>query len=97
MATMGLHGVNYNTYMHMADEAGKEAERIKKQLASDPYDTELEARYREMISLQQEHILAAEQEKEAIRDLVEEGIEVELDALQELIDKKNEELESAKD
>ena len=96
-ATMGLHGVNYNTYMHMADDARKEAERLKKELAKDPYDTELEARYREMIALQQEHILAAEGEKEAIRDLVEEGIETQLDSLQELIDKKNELLDSERD
>lgn len=97
MATIGLHGVNYNTYMHQADLAREEAERIKKELAKDPYDTDLEARYREMIALQQEHILAAEGEKEAIRDLVEEGIDKQLDSLQELIDKKDELLESERD
>ena len=42
-------------------------------------------------------ILAAEDEKNAIRDMVEEGINLELDALQELIDKKNEELESVRE
>ena len=97
MATMGLHGVNYNTYMYQADLAAKEAAKLKKELAKDPYDTELESRYREMIALQQEHILAAEGEKEAIRDMVEEGINLELESLQELIDKKNEALESEKD
>ena len=97
MATMGQHGVAYNTYMYQADLAAKEAERLRKELEKDPYDTELEARYREMISLQQEHILAAEDEKEAIRDMVEEGINLELEALQELIDKKNEQLQSEKD
>ena len=97
MAVMGQHGVAYNTYMHQADLAAAEAERIKAELAKDPYDTELEERYREMIALQQEHILAAEGEKEAIRDMVEEGIELELDALQERIDKYNEALDSQKD
>lgn len=97
MATMGLHGQNYNTYMYQADQARAEAERLKKELAKDPYDTELEERYREMISLQQEHIKAANDEKEAIRDMVEEGIEKELDALQERIDKYNEALDSQKD
>ena len=96
-ATMGLHGQNYNTYMYQADLAAKEAERLKKQMSTDGYDTELEERYREMISLQQEYILNAEDEKNAIRDLVSDGIELELDALQELIDKKNEELESERD
>ena len=96
-ATMGLHGVAYNTYMYQADQAAIEAERLKKELAKDPYDTELEECYREMISLQQEYILAAEDEKDAIRDLVKEGIDLELDALQERIDKYNESIESAKD
>ena len=97
MATMGQHGVAYNVNMSQADKYAKEAERLRKQLQKDPYDTELEERYREMISLQREHILAAEDEKNAIRDLVEEGIELELDALQERIDKYNESVESAKD
>lgn len=96
-ATIGLHGQNYNTYMYQADLAAKEAARLKAELANDTYDTELESRYREMISLQQEHILAAEGEKEAIRDMVSEGIEFELDALQERIDKYNEALDSQKD
>lgn len=96
-ATMGLHGQNYNTYMYQADLVAKEAERLEKQMSADGYDTELEERYREMISLQQEYILNAEDEKNAIRDLVSDGIELELDALQELIDKKNEELESERD
>ena len=103
MATMGLHGQNYNTYMYQAEQARIEAERIKAEMESglyggtDKYDTELEERYREMISLQQEHILAAQGEKEAIRDMVEEGIQLELDALQERIDKYNEALDSQKD
>ena len=96
-ATVGLHGQNYNTYMYQADQAAKEAEKLKAQLAKDPYDTELEERYREMISLQQEYILAAQDEKEAIKDLVEEGIDKELDSLSELIDKKKEALQSEKD
>lgn len=96
LATMGLHGVAYNINMAQADKYAAEAEKIKKQLRADPYDTELEERYREMISLQQEHILAAENEKNAIRDMVEEGIELELNALQERIDKYNETLDSQK-
>lgn len=103
MATMGLHGQNYNVYMHQADQAKAEAERLKAEMESglyggtDKYDTELEERYREMIALQQEYILSAEGEKEAIKSLVEEGIELELDALQERIDKYNEAIDSQKD
>lgn len=96
-ATMGLHGVAYNTYMAQADQAAAEAARLKKELEADPFDTELEERYREMVAIQQEYILSAEDEKDAIRDLVEEGINLEIEALEERIDKYNEALESQKD
>ena len=42
-------------------------------------------------------ILAAEYEKQAIKDLVADGIEKELDALQDLIDKYTEAMDTAKD
>jgi hypothetical protein len=96
-ATMGLHGVAYNTAMHQADLVAKEIAKLEKELAKDPFDTELEERYREMIALQQEYILSAEDSKNAIRDLVEEGIQLELDALDERIEKYEEALDSQKD
>ena len=97
LATMALHAQNYNSHMYTADEYGAEVSRLNKQIASDPYDQELINRRNEVLELQRESILAAEQEKEAIRDMVEEGINIQLDSLQELIDKKNEALESEKD
>lgn len=97
MATMGLHGQNYNTYMYAADEYAKQVAELDKQIQKDPYDQELINRRRELIGLQRDSILAAEDEKQAIKDLVSEGIEKELDALQERIDLHNEELDSMKD
>lgn len=97
MATVGLRGLNYNTYMAQADQYAEEAAKIKEALESDPYDTELISRYKELIELQQEAISSAEDEKQAIIDLVEEGIEAELSALQDVIDKYNDALDSAKD
>ena len=97
IATMGLHGQNYNTYMYAADEYAKEIAKLNGQIADNPYDKELINRRQELIELQRESILAAEDEKQAIVDLVEEGINLELDALQERIDKHNEELDSMKD
>lgn len=96
LATMGLRAQNYNTHMYKADYYGEEVAKIDSQLAKG-YDENLEERRRELIELQRESILAAEDEKNAIRDLVEESIELELDALQDLIDKKNEALESERD
>ena len=97
MATMGLYGVNYNTYMAQADQYAEEIKKLNKEIADDPYDTDLIARREELLQLQQEAILAAEDEKQAIVDLVEEGIEIELDALKELIDAYTDSLDSAKD
>lgn len=96
-ATMGLHGVNYNTYMAQADDYRKEMEKIQKELAEDPHNQTLIDRKRELLDLQREAIQSAEDEKEAIKDLVEEGIEKQLDSLQELIDKYNDALDSQKD
>lgn len=97
MSTMGLHGVNYNVYMAQADKYAQEIQKINQELANDPYDQELVNRRQELLELQQDMITAAEDEKEAIRDMVEEGINLELDALQELIDKYTEALQSQKD
>lgn len=96
-ATMGLHALNYNTSMYQVDDYGKEIAKLDKQIKSDPYDQELINRRRELVELQREMILEAENSKNAIKDLVEDGINLELGALSELIDKKNEELEAEKD
>ena len=97
MATMGLHGQNYNTYMAQADMYAAEILEIDKELANDPYNTELIERREELLGLQQDSILAAEGEKQAIVALVEEGIALELESLQNLIDTYTDALDSAKD
>ena len=97
LATMGLHAQNYNTHMYQSDNYGEEISKLDSQIAQDPYNDILVQKRRELIELQRESILAAEGEKQAIKDLVEEGFNAELDSLQEIIDKKNEALESEKD
>lgn len=97
MATMGVHGVNYNVHMYQADMYGEEVKNVDKLLEDDPYDQELIERRRELLELQQESIMAAEEEKNAIRDMVEEGINLELESLEELIDKYLEALDAEKD
>lgn len=96
-ATTGLHAMNYNVYMSQADKYAEEIVKLNKEIAEDPYNTKLLARREELLDLQHDSILAAEDEKQAIVDLVEEGIDLELDALQELIDKYTDALDSAKD
>ena len=97
MATAGLHGMNYNVYMEQVRKYAAEIENLNKVISEDPYDQELINRRYELIELQQESILAAEAEKQAIIDLVDEGIQAELDALKELIDTYNESLNSQKE
>lgn len=96
-ATMGLHGLNYNTYMEQSMAYAREIQEIDKALAKNPADTKLLERRQELLETQREMITAAEQEKQAIKDMVADGIEYELDALQELIDKYQEILDSQKD
>lgn len=96
-ATLGLHAVAYNVDMTQADKYAKELNKITSQLLSDPYNTDLIERRDELLKLQQESILAAEDEKQAIKDLVEDGINKQLEATQELIDKKKEALSAEKE
>lgn len=97
LASMGLHGVNYNVDMAQADRYAKEIRELNKEIAKDPYDKELIERRRELIELQQDMILAAEDEKQAIKDMVEEGINKELDSLKDLIDTYTEAMDAQKD
>lgn len=97
MATMGLHGQNYNVYMAQADKYAEELLELNKEIAEDPNNTKLLERREELLESQRDAILAAEDEKQAIVDMVREGIELELSALQDLIDKYTESLDSAKD
>lgn len=96
-ATMGLHGVNYNTYMSQADQYKKEMDDLQKQIDADPYNQTLIDRRKELLELQREAIQNAEDEKDAIKDLVEDGIKKQLDSLQDLIDKFNETKKSQQD
>lgn len=96
MATMGLHGQNYNVYMAQADKYAEELLKLNKEIAEAPNNTKLLERRDELLESQRDSILAAEDEKQAIVDMVRDGIELELDALQDLIDKYTESLDSAK-
>lgn len=97
LAVAGLHGQKYNTYMAQADEYASEIEKLNEQIAEDPYNTDLIERREELLELQREAILAAEDEKQALKDLVEEGINAELDALKKLIDAYIDSLSSQKE
>lgn len=97
MAAMGLHGQNYNVDMAQADQYAKAIKELNAEIAKDPYNTDLIERRQELLELQRKSILAAEDEKQAMIDLVKDGIEAQLDSLKDLIDAYTDSLDSAKD
>ncbi|RHG22824.1 hypothetical protein [Agathobacter rectalis] len=82
--------------MAQSDDYAKGIQEIDKEIAKDPYNTDLLERRQELFKAQQEATSNAEQEKQSIKSLVEEGIKAQLDALQKLIDKYKEALNSKK-
>lgn len=96
-AQMGLYAMNYNVYMAQADKYAAEVKRINAEIARDPANKTLIERRETLLNLQRQSIEAAEDEKKAVRDLVENGIKIELDALKELIDAYEDSIDSAKD
>ena len=97
LATLGLHDANYEIYLDQVAQYKKEIEDLNKQIAENPYDTKLTERKQELIEKQQEAALAAKQEKDAMIELVEEGINAQLNAMKDLIDTYTDALDSQKD
>lgn len=97
LSVQGLHAVNYNLYLKQAQEYADEIREINGQLADDPSNTTLLDRYNELLSMQHDSILNAEEEKSAIQDLISNGYDLMLSSLNELIDKRKEALRAEKD
>lgn len=96
-ATYGLRVANLKIKQQQAAEYGRYAEQALSEYRADTNDKEALERYRKYIQLQRESLQACNDEKEAIRSLVEDGIDKQLDALQKLIDKRKDALQSEKD
>lgn len=94
---LGLHGINYNTYMQQADDYAQAIRDLDKEFENDSLNVDYLERRQELVEAQQDFILNAKDEKDAIKDLIEEGYKAQLDYLDELISKRNEYLDSAKD
>lgn len=96
-ATYGLRVANLKIKQQQAAEYGRYAEQALSEYRADTNDKEALERYRKYIQLQRESLQACNDEKEAIKSLVEDGIDKQLDALQKLIDKRKDALQSEKD
>lgn len=97
MATLGLRGQKYNTYMEEAAANSKKLKEIEEELAKDPANQKLIDQKKELTDAIYDNILAAKDQKQAMIGLVEDGINYELDALKDLIDEYKDALDKAKD
>lgn len=97
VAAQALLAEKYNVYMNQADAYAKEILEIDKQLATDPYNTKLLDRRQELLEAQRDAINGANSEKDALKDLIEEAYNAQLDSLQSIIDKYKEMIQTAKD
>lgn len=94
-AALGLHSAAYETYKRQADEYYAEITKLQKQLVDGAGQDVLD-HYNELTDAHREAINAADSEKQSMLELMEDGYNAQLDAIQELIDKKKEQLNSEK-
>ncbi len=94
-AALGLHAAAYDIYKQQAKDYFEEVLDLQSQLSNGAGKDVLE-QYHAMQDAHRDAVLAAEEEKEAILDLIEEGYQAQLDALQSLIDKKKEQMQAEK-
>lgn len=96
-AIAGLHAANYATYTHQARDYADAIKKIDAELANDPSNQNLVERREKLLELQQKAIKSAKDEKDAIGDLIEDGIKKQQDAFKDLVDSYQDALDSAKD
>lgn len=95
-ATQALLVQKYQLYLNQAQKYKDEILKIDEELANNPYDKELLDRKQDLIDNQQEAIKSSISEKDAIKDLVNDGYNDLLNALQKVIDKQKESLSAEK-
>lgn len=93
--SIALHAAAYDVYKQQAQDYYEEVQDLQKQLVNGAGRDVLE-QYNDMVEAHRNAVLAAEDEKQSILDLIEDGYNAQLDALQKLIDKKKEQLNAEK-
>lgn len=96
-AAQALIAQKYQLYLNQAKAYKDEILKINEEIANDPYDKELLDRKQELIKAQQEAINSSISEKEALKDLVQEGYDTFLDKLDEVIQKYKDLMSQQKD
>lgn len=96
-STNAMYAVQYETYMRQARDYAEERKKLEKEMAADPANKNLVERYEDLVAAQQDAIKGAEQMKDAVKSLVEEGFNRFLSSLQKLIDEYKKAQTEAKD
>lgn len=96
-AAQALIAQKYQLYLNQAKAYKDEILKINEELANDPYDKELLDRKQELIKAQQDAINSSISEKDALKDLVQEGYDIFLDKLDEVIQKYKDLMSQQKD
>lgn len=96
-AAQALIAQKYQLYLNQAKAYKDEILKINEEIANDPYDKELLDRKQELIKAQQEAINSSISEKEALKDLVQDGYNTFLDKLDEVIQKYKDLMSQQKD
>ena len=96
-AALGLGVVNYKTHLAQAEEYAQELERIRAELANDPYNQTLLDREDELEEKLRGSLTAVEDDEQSMIDTVSEGYDTLLDYMDQMIDKRKNMLSQAKD
>lgn len=96
-AAQALIAQKYQLYLNQAKAYKDEILKINEELGNDPYDKELLDRKQELIKAQQAAINSSISEKDALKDLVQEGYDTFLDKLDEVIQKYKDLMNQQKD
>ena len=94
-ATVALHATAFDTYKQQAQDYLEEMRDLQRQVVAGAGKDVLE-QYNKMVDAHQDAVLAANKEKQAILDLIEDGYKAQLEAIQKVIDKKKEQLNMEK-
>lgn len=96
-AAQALLVQKYQLYLNQAQKYKDEIFKIDEELANNPYDKELLDRKQDLIDKQQEAIKSSISEKDAIKDLVNDGYNDFIDKLGDAIDKYKELMSTMRD
>lgn len=96
-ATITLHNTAYDTYMKQAQDYADAIEELNQQIASDPSNQNLIERREDLLKLQQESIESARDEKDAIKDLIQDGNDALVESMNDRIEVYEDALDAAKD